>query len=142
MDEAFIYVAVISGLFTLAAISLMNVNWFKRERFKFETSNLKKQNDLQLKKMARDLGISKSLPPQPQPSGNVGGLLDLAKGLSTDQLGAIADIIRGNEETEGGGGIEGIDDLIAFATKNPEIVKSFLSGAKGGSGGDTGYLGD
>jgi len=146
MDEAFIWVSVISGIFGLLALELMSHNWFKKERFKFEVFNLRKQNDLQLKKMARDMGLQ-STPPHTKStaagSDNIGGLLELAKGLNPDQLGTIADIIQGRlggGEGEGEVIPEGLEGLVDFAIKNPDIVKGFISGANKGKEGTDGFL--
>ena len=149
MDEALIVVSVISGIFGLLALELMSHNWFKKERFKFETFNLKKQNDLQLKKMARDMGLDtgKTSSKSSHTAGaDVGGLLEIAKSLNPDQLGVIADIMQGRlAGGEGEGELlpEGIVGLVEFAVKNPDIVKGFLSKANQGQGGgdDSGFIG-
>jgi len=145
MGTAVIISSAISAVFGLLALEVMSHNWFKKERFKFETFNLKKQNDLQLKKMARDMGLSGTPPHRNSTAAgdNVGGLLELAKGLNPDQLGAIADIIQGRlggGEGEGELLPEGIDGLIEFATKNPDIVKGFLNGANKGKSNDDGFM--
>jgi len=149
MDEAFIWVSVISGIFGLLGLELISHNWFKKERFKFETFNLKKQNDLQLKKMARDMGLQSTSSSQKavQPAGdNIGGLLEIAKNLPPESLGAIADIIQGRlggGEGEGQVMPEGLDGLLDFAMKNPDIVKGFTQGlTKGREGGgeESGFL--
>lgn len=145
MDEAFIIVSIISGIFGILGLELISHNWFKKERFKFEVFNLKKRQDLELKKMARDMGLdstsssrkSGTASLQGGPDG-IGSLLELAKGLSPEQFDTIADIIQGRlGGGEGDGQIvpEGIDGLLDFAMKNPDIVKGFLSGAKEGKGG-------
>jgi hypothetical protein len=148
MDEAFIWVSVISGIFGLLGLELISHNWFKKERFKFEVFNLKKQNDLQLKKMARDMGLSSTPPPHRSTAAgdNIGGLLEMARGLSPDALGAISDIIQGRlGGGEGDGEVvpEGMEGLIDFAVKNPDIVKSFVGGLNKGKEGndDTGFIG-
>lgn len=147
MDEAFIWVSVISGIFGLLGLELISHNWFKKERFKFEVFNLKKQNDLQLKKMARDMGLS-STPSHTKSTAvgdNLGGLLDLAKGLPPESLGAIAEIIQGRlggGEGEGSPMPEGLDGLVDFAVKNPDIIKGFMDGMKQGKGGEAAAGGD
>ena len=150
MDEAFVVVSVISGIFGLIGLLLLDRNWFRRERFKFEQDTLKKQNTLQFKKMARDLGLDSKASPYrnsapSSPLANIPALLEIAKSLNPDQLGTIADILTGaggSEEAEDGlGGMEG---LIDFATKNPDLVKGFLDGltkGKNQGGGDSGFLG-
>jgi len=142
MDESLIVVSIVSGLFTLAGISLLNHNWFKRESFKFDISFDRKKHDLELKKMARDMGLTsptKSSIASTQdraPS----SILDFAKNLHPDQIAAIAEILTGQPtEDQVAGGImpDGMEGLIDFATKNPDVVKSFLSGlTKGKEGGD------
>jgi hypothetical protein len=148
MDEAFVLVSVISGIFGLIGLELISHNWFKKERFKFEVFNLKKRQDLELKKMARDMGLTSTPPPHTKSTAafgdNIGGLLDLAKGLPPESLGAIADIIQGRlGGGEGEGEIvpEGMEGLIDFAVKNPDIVKSFMGGMnKGKEGGGDGFI--
>ena len=146
MDEAFIWVSIISGVFGLVGLELLSHNWFKKERFKFEVFNLKKQNDLQLKKMAKDMGLSSTPPHKSTAVGdNIGSLLEMAKGLSPDTLGSIADIIQGRlggGEGEDGPVPEGMEGLIDFAVKNPDIVKSFMGGLNKNQGGgeDGGFI--
>jgi hypothetical protein len=147
MDEAFVLVSIISGIFGLIGLELISHNWFKKERFKFEVFNLKKRQDLELKKMARDMGLSSTPPPHTKStaaSDNIGSLLEMAKGLSPDALVSIADIIQGRlGGGEGEGEIvpEGMEGLIDFAVKNPDIVKSFMGGmSKGKEGGGDGFI--
>ena len=141
MDEAFIWVSVISGLFGIAGLQLLTHNWFRKERFKLETYNLKKQNDLQLRKMARDLGLDLKKPPQSiehaplsdqKPNLLAEILPSLVKNLDGEQISALAErFLPAAAEQESGGGI---GDLIGdFITENPEMVKSFLGGLKGGA---------
>jgi hypothetical protein len=145
MDEAFVLVSIISGIFGLIGLELISHNWFKKERFKFEVFNLKKRQDLELKKMARDMGLSSTPPPHTKSTAagdNISSLLDMAKGLSPEALSSIADIIQGRlGGGEGEGEIvpEGMEGLIDFAVKNPDIVKSFMGGmSKGKEGGQDG----
>jgi len=134
LDEAFIVVSVVSGIFGLIGIELLSHNWFKKERFKIQASNIKKQNDLQIKKMAKELGVnisrnaSKAGAP---PLGSISSLVDIAKQLSPEQLGSIVSTFTGGapeleleppEEED-----TGINHLIEFAKKNPELVKGFMS---------------
>jgi hypothetical protein len=147
MDESFIIVSIISGIFGILGLELISHNWFKKERFKFEVLSLKKRQDLELKKMARDMGLSgtsSSHKTGTAAGDNIGSLLDLAKGLPPESLGAIADIIQGRlggGEGEGQLMPEGLDGLIDFAMKNPGIVKGFTQGlTKGKEGGDDGFL--
>jgi hypothetical protein len=133
MDEAFIVVTVISSLFGILGLLILDRNWFRRERFKFDMDLQKQTASLNFKKMRRDLGLDQKIPPFRNPQASVGdiagGLLPLLKNINPDQLGAIADILggQGESETEGGGGQ--FDGLLDFAAKNPDLIKGFLKGA-------------
>jgi hypothetical protein len=150
MDEAFIVVSIISGIFGLIGLELLSHNWFKKERFKLQVFNLKKQNDLQIKKMTRDLGLNTSNKAI-TPAISTGSILDLAKGLNPEQISGIIAALTGNnggssspQEYEEGEDDNGINNLIEFARKNPEMVKGFLSKAipnqEGESGSQDGWL--
>jgi len=137
MDESLIYVSIISGIFGLIGLQLITHNWFRKERFKFEVYNLKKQNDLQLKKMAKDLGIGKYAPQEvvmeeKQPSNLISTYLpEIIKNLEPDQLAALADRFIPQGEDSGGGGLD-LDGILEYAAKNPEVAKAFLGGVVGG----------
>lgn len=131
MDESFIWVSVISGLFGLVGLELLTHNWFRKERFKLEAYNMKKQNELQLKKMAKELGLTmgKSSVPEPIQSNNMISqfLPEIIKNLEPEQLSALADrFIPENEE--GGGSTDG---LIDWALKNPDVLKGIVQGFSG-----------
>lgn len=116
-------------------LQLMSRNWFKKERFKIDALQLKKINDLEIKQKMRDLGFSSSsqrasAPPQ---GNNLSSLLDIAKSLNPEQLGAISEIIQGRiAGGEGEGELlpEGIGGLLEFINKNPDIVQHFTKGFK------------
>jgi len=146
MDESFIVVSIISGIFGILGLELISHNWFKKERFKFEVFNLKKRQDLELKKMARDMGLDIHSSKTSRNSGEGGaGLGDLIKGLNPDTLAALADVFQGRiGGGEGEGSIipEGLEGLADFAAKNPDLVKSFISGLtkNQGGGGSEGFM--
>jgi hypothetical protein len=137
-----ILVTVISSIAGLIGIELLNHNWFRREHFKVETNFEKKSNDLKLKKLARELGVSsQKAPPEPPERGTGANLLtailpELIKNIEPDTLANIATNLIGNYggagvEDEGGGG--GIGNLIGdFIEDNPKIIAGFLEGVKGG----------
>jgi hypothetical protein len=152
MDDAFIVVSVITSLFGILGLLILDRNWFRRERFKFEQDTQKKEYALRFKKMARDMGLDTKTPPYRNPAAsslmdNAAPLLSLAKNMNPDQLAAIAEILGGGG---GGGGDEateglpgGLDGLLEFATKNPDLVKGFFDGlnkGKGGGGSDGGFI--
>jgi hypothetical protein len=156
MDEAFIVVSVISGIFGIIGLLMINRFWFVKERFKFDMDFRKKEADLNFKKMRRDLGLDSKpvVPPAFQSSSspleNIAPLLSLAKNLTPETIENLQGLLGGlgGGDTGGGSeepGISGIDGLLDFANKNPEIVKGFMSGlqgkkAGGGSGGADGFI--
>jgi len=92
---------------------------------------MKKQNELQLKKMAKELGLTmgKNTVPEPIQSNNLIStfLPEIIKNLEPEQLSALADKFIPEAE-EGGGSSDG---LIDFALKNPEILKGIVQGFTG-----------
>lgn len=132
MDEAFIVVTVISSLFGILGLLILDRNWFRRERFKHDMDYRKKEESLRFKKLARDLGLDTKSPAfrgaASSPMDMVSSFLPLLKNLDADKLGSIAGIL-GNQESEESeeepfGGMKG---LVDFAMKNPDLVKGFLS---------------
>jgi hypothetical protein len=140
MDEAFVIVSVISGIFGIIGLLILDRNWFRRERFKFEIDTKKKEYDLNFKKLKHELGLDMKSPPYRTPASspleNLSPLLSLAKNLNPDQLGALADILGGQEAEGGGEDSSGISSLVDFATKNPDLVKGFMDGISKGKGQD------
>jgi len=138
MEEAIVYASIIGGIFSIIALELMSRNWFKKRGFEFNISSLKKQQDLYFKQMQKQFGLQHKNAPIPQQSSQaapsndgIGSLLNLAKNLNPDQLAAIGDIIQGRlVGGEGDGEIipEGIEGLLDFAEKNPDIAQKFLGG--------------
>jgi hypothetical protein len=145
IDGSLVILGLMTSIFTLVGIEMINHNWFKRERFKFNMSVDRKEVDMKLKKMARELGLDKKPISPPETSlapvgastmDTIRSLLPLAAKLAPEQLEALIEQFL---PMEGGGGGEespsGIDSLVDFVTKNPEIVRGFMDklGAKGGS---------
>jgi len=144
IDGSLVILGLMTSIFTLVSIEMINHNWFKREKFKFNMSIEKKEVDMKLKKMARELGLDKkpispieqSLPPAGASTmDTIKSLLPLAAKLAPEQLEALIDNFLPSE----GGDYEekpsGIDSLVDFISKNPEIVRGFVDklGLKGGT---------
>ena len=125
-DVAFISVAIISGFFSLAAISLMQHNFFKREKFKFNIAREKKVDSLKLKKLEREFQI-KNDPKITEYAPETPGIMDLLQNLDMDKIKQFAGLIQQDNDQEG---IEGdpINLLTGFVQDHPDIVNSFLEG--------------
>ncbi len=147
IDEAFVIVSVISGIFGILGLELLTHNWFRKEKFKFQMFNLKKRQDLELKKLARDMGIdTPKTHSSIAPAQGLDSLLGLAKNLPPKTISNIVQALAGkNEEeeeiVEGEDSGLGINSLLDFANKNPELVQGFLESVKGKFGGGGGASG-
>jgi len=137
IDEAIIIVSVISGIFGIMGLLILDRNWFRREQFKFDIDTKKKTADLQFKKMRKDLGLDTTKGPSYRasslnPLDTAGGLINLLKGLDADKIAALSGILGGTAAAEPEEAPEGIESLIQFALdpKNRDLVEGFLKGIK------------
>lgn len=132
-----VYVSIISGLFGILGLLILNLSWYRKEKFKVEMGFLKKKNDLEFKRLAQEYG----LPIKKTPSGGSVStdnppslpsfLPELLSKLPPDTLADLAERFLPAPDEGGGGGIT--DQLMEFAQSNPEIVKSILGGIKLGA---------
>lgn len=122
-------------------MGMWNANWFKRENFKIQKSNVLAENRLNLRKLEKDLGLGSSkkelLPTESPPTDKLGLLSQLAPlapilaKLDSDQIGALIDkFVTGAESEEGGGGL--------LESIPPELIESFLKGFKENKGSGDG----
>ena len=117
-DASLIAMAIISTLGMLAGIELINHNWFKREKVKY-------QYQVRRAKL-KQKGVSVAKNP---PSGAL-DWIDTIKKLNPDTMHALIDQFAGEGmEIQEGGDITGT--LINLAEQNPELVQSFLKGLGG-----------
>lgn len=141
MEIDFALASLVGGITGLIGLMLLDRNWYRRENFKVERDLTKATNQLQIQKMRRELGLDKKSTPAISPPSSGGldlkSLLPILQALAPEQIQDIIGNLTGAETAEGLegglGGLDGIDGLIEFASKNPEIVKSFLGGVKGGA---------
>jgi len=102
--------------------TLNNNNWFKRENFKIQKSNILAENRLKLKKLAKELDVEIGNNPKESK-----GILESLKGLDADKIRGILDLLQTGEDIdEQPDGIEGA--IMNFASKNPELVNKLLGG--------------
>jgi hypothetical protein len=128
MEGELIFLGFVMLIGQIILLQMWNNNWFKKENFKMQRDIVKSENKLKLKKLEREMGLAKGsseIKEKPTVIDNLGGVLNLVKGLDPEQISALADRFIGSEE-EGGG--SPIDGLLEFAEKNPEVVKNFLDG--------------
>lgn len=114
--------------------SQMNLrSYFKKEMFKTELQKTKRLNDIQLKKIARESGVSLSKTAAPPESDSSSGLLrsilpSLLESLSPEQTAALAEKFLPELGEDSGGDIG--ETLLQYAMQNPELVNKFLGGKK------------
>jgi len=100
LDVALVF--AISGIVgSILVTQLWQMNWIKRETFKMQKTNVMAQNRIKLKKLEKELGLSKSKEPN----------LDLSK---------LLDQISGDQESGIPDSIEGL--ISHFAENNPDLV--------------------
>jgi len=140
MDEVFIYVTVISSLFGILGLLIINFFWFKKQTFKVKLDFLKKKNDLEFKKLAKELGLPTGKNQQTQTYATeeksenpLSALIpEIVKNLDAEQIGALADRFLPSSDDGGGVGGFDIDTILKYAAENPEVAKAFLGGLTGG----------
>jgi len=129
MDETFIWVTIISSLFGIFGLLLLNFFWFKKQTFKIKLDGLKKRQDLEIKKLSKELGI---------PTGK--NAASASPGINPNLSHLAAAFLPQEESAEGEGGI--LEGLMQYAQEHPDVAKAVLEqimGKKGGDGG-TGFI--
>jgi len=116
---------IVTSLIGLAGIFLFNLinnsNWFKRENFKIQKSNIMAENRIKLRKMERELGLPNKTTIKETPTGNI---LDTLKNLDIDKIQGILDLLGNKEELEEDE--TPTDKLIKMVTENPQIINKVL----------------
>ena len=153
-NEVYIYVTIISSLFTMVGLIFWNHNKFRyadlQHQHSLDYMAAKDQIDAKRFRRKQEAIRVNEIPREKSALSSAGGIVSLApllKNLDGDQISALADMFLGGsrgggeEYSEGGGTI---DMLLDFAEKNPEVVKGLLEGiTKGVKGGvekqETGY---
>jgi len=145
MEGELIIVTIISSIFGLCGLLLLDRNWFRRENFKIQKSNTQAMNKLQIEKMRKELGLSK----QPSAitsgasagSGDLGGLLGIAQSLGKDK---VLDLVEKFLPDDGGGSDDDEESEVEKILKYvpPDVIQNALKGITGtkeGGGGGTIY---
>lgn len=146
MEGELIYVSIVSGLFGIFGLLLLNRNWFKKQIFKSDMELLRAKNKLELEKIRRELGITQTTKKQEfiqtkigetDILGSLGALAPFLRNLDGEQ---IADLIErftgsGQGENESMGSLA--DTIKDFIVDNPDVVKAFTGGLKDGKATQT-----
>ena len=132
MNEfVFLAIAVISGIFGLISIQMLQQNWYKREdlKYKFDVKRARmRRKNIPIKQT--------STPTSPT------DWIDTIKKLNPDILHGLIDSVTDNKSVEGdfeeSEGIEGT--IMNIARNNPELVQNFLNGLQQGKTGQKGEI--
>jgi len=132
-DTAIIAVGLISMLGMILSIQLLNMNWFKRENFKLKRDLTRKEIDLKMKKMSRELGldtkkgVSRTLP---EKTGGYEGTGDLIKALAPAVLSKLApeDIRDLAQQFLPEGAETGMGQaILQYVNDNPAIIEDVIA---------------
>jgi hypothetical protein len=124
MEGELIFLGFIMLIGQIILLQLWNRNWFKKETFKLQRDTVKAENRIKLKKMEKELGITKGKSASNEIK-NENSIMDLLSNLDKDKIVDILELLQGGgEEKEG---ISSILDQIP-----PEAIKAFLEGATSG----------
>lgn len=132
MGLAIIITGLSMNIMMILILLMNNRNWFARENFKIQKSNIMAENKIKLKKLEKELGVTHT-PVANEPTGNI---LDQLKNLDMDKIQGLLDMLGAGSDVEDDK--SPVDKIIQMATENPEIVSKFLGGLKGQNTGKTG----
>ncbi len=136
-DLGLIIVSLISIAGTILITQMMQMGWFKKERFRFDQATKRKEYNINFKALEKKLGMQQSAPMTEDR-----GIIESIKGLDLDKVQSMLQLAQKPEDQEE---IEYYDDdpktlpeqLIQFATENPEIAQKFIGNLGIGGGGDS-----
>lgn len=103
MDTEVAIILTAGGIIgAIITTQLWQLNWFKRENFKIQKSNVMAENKIKLRKLEKELGMvpSKNVMPK-EPAGmgeNISHLLNLIRNIDPEQLPALIDVFMGGGE--------------------------------------------
>ena len=126
MDSTLIAVAIISGVFGIISIQLIQYNYFKKKRFDFKISQAKKLDTIKLQQVRKEMGISKNAKITeyvPEES----GVIDMIKNIDMDKIKGALSMLQGDDDD---GDSPALGGIAGFIEENPELVNNILSGLK------------
>ena len=108
---------------SILVTQMWQMNWFKRENFKMQKTNVMAENRIKMKKLERELGLKSSKTPVEH---ETPGVLDLLKGLDRDKIAGILEMLQDPD-----GSVDYDEppknDLLALIDKLPPgVVEGFL----------------
>jgi len=133
MDYTFLAVAIVSGVFGLISIQLIQYNFFKKKKFDYKLSQAKKIDTLKLQEIRKELGIGKKAPVSEYTAEP--NIIDMVQNLDMDKIKGALSMLQGNDDDlPESNPLSGIGGLIE---DNPEIVQGLLEAIKSKKPEDT-----
>lgn len=125
MDVDVALVFTVGGLITaIVTTQLWQLNYFKRENFKFGLQMKRKEYNINFKKLERDLKL-KETPPTTEEK----GIVDLLKGVDVETIKTLLGAVNKEDELE----YDLLDEkpdvfesILSYAKDNPEMVNNLL----------------
>lgn len=138
MEGELIYVSIITSLFGIMGLLILNRNWFKKMKWKEEAAFERASNKLKLKKLERELlGTAPQSPKEPlqqTPQNILGSLAPILKNLEPDQIAGLIEAFTGQAGAEAEAEMPEDNSLAGiigkFAAENPELIKGAIEGFK------------
>lgn len=135
MEGELIFLGFIMLIGQIILLQMWNNNWFKKENFKIQKSNVMAENKLKLRKLEKEMGLKPTKGGKTEEKstlnklGGLAELLPLLKMLDEDQLSGLVDRFIGGTDTGDEEQDEGlVDTLMGYAEEHPDVVKGLLEG--------------
>jgi len=104
---------------------MWQMNYFKRENFKFNLAQQKKADGIKFKKLERDLGLKQSKKDQDVKDND--SLLELIKNLDVEKIKSLTGLVQKQDEYEDDEEEDDmINNILEYAKNNPEVANQFL----------------
>ena len=131
-------IMTVGGIAGSILVSQMwQMNWFKRENFKYRQSIDRKENSIRFKKMERDLGLKAGSSIKPNEKGLLESLQGLDPAIIAKFLGPVQKEDSGEEyDDEVQEKPDITETIMEMVKKDPSLVDKFLKGM-GGKGEET-----
>jgi len=126
MEGELIFLGFIMLIGQIILMQMWNRNWFKKENFKLQRDTVKAENRMKIKKLEKELGLTKGKSASAEIKNDT-GVMDLLKNLDNDKIAGILELLQSGESPEGETGIVDIINKLP-----PEVIEGFLKGVKGG----------
>lgn len=126
MDFSVALVFTVGGLITaIVTTQLWQMNYFKRENFKFGQQMKRKEYNIKFKKLERDLKLKETAPVKEEK-----GLIELLKDVNPETIKTLLGAVNNKEDDldfeEPDEKPDVFESILSYAKENPEMVNNLL----------------